>query len=170
MKLLLHLCCGPCGVFPIKKLNEEGIQFEGFFYNPNIHPIEEFEKRKENVLKLSIEKNFLVHFNNKFLQEKWEKYNRNDLIRCNMCYDIRMFETAKFASENGFSHFTTSLLVSPYQNHDYIHESALKASQKLGIDFLYMDFRPGFRQGQQTAKDLGLYRQKYCGCIHSLSC
>jgi predicted adenine nucleotide alpha hydrolase (AANH) superfamily ATPase len=169
MKLLLHLCCAPCGVYPLEKIQEEGIYFEGFFYNPNIHPYEEFLKRKHNVEKLAEAKNFIVHYNDHFLQDKWLQYNKSDLNRCFMCYDIRLDEVATFASENGFDAFTSSLLVSPYQNHDYICEMARRASEKYKVNFYYDDFRTGFRTGQQGAKEMGLYRQKYCGCIHSFA-
>ena len=87
--------------------------------------------------------------------------------RCNMCYRVRLDKTAWYAKEKGFDAFTTTLLVSPYQKHELICEIGQQAAQKYGIDFYYSDFRPGFRQGQQGAKEMGLYRQKYCGCIVS---
>jgi epoxyqueuosine reductase len=167
MKLLLHMCCAPCSVYPISVLQAENIDFTGYFYNPNIHPREEFLKRRENVEKFSKIKNIEVAYSDDFLQEKWERANLAQDERCNMCYSLRMDKTALFAKENGFTAFTTSLLVSPYQKHDLIVELGEKAAGKYGVDFFYRDFRPGFRQGQQQAKELGLYRQKFCGCIIS---
>jgi len=169
MRLLLHICCGPCAVFPTGVLQNEKIEFEGLYFNPNIHPIEEFERRKENVARLSDIKGFKTTYNDEFLQSDWENFSGSLYERCTMCYSIRLSEAARFASENGFDAFSTTLLVSPYQKHDLIKELGEKFSKKYGIDFFYRDFRPGFREGQKEAKDLGLYRQKYCGCIKSLN-
>ena len=144
MKLLLHMCCAPCSIYPASVLKEEGMEFEGVFYNPNIHPIEEFD------------------------QGRWENFKENGEKRCNMCYSTRLEKAAQFAAQNGFHAFTTTLLVSPYQKHDLIKEIGERFAQKYGLRFYYKDFRPGFRKGQQMAKEMGLYRQKYCGCIVSL--
>ena len=167
MKLLLHMCCGPCSVYPSSVLQEEGICFEGLFYNPNIHPYEEFIKRKENVEVFAKAKDISVTCIDEFRQEDWENYDNPQINRCTMCYDIRLDKTAAFAKEKGFDAFTTTLLVSPYQNHELIKELGEKYAKKHGVKFLYRDFRPGFRQGQQQAKEIGLYRQKFCGCIIS---
>lgn len=167
MKLLVHMCCAPCSVYPVSVIEQEGIEFEGLFYNPNIHPIEEFIKRKENVEKLSQLKGFPVTYMDDYMQETWEKHNGPDEQRCNMCYSLRLDKVAATAIEKGFDAFTTSLLVSPYQKHELIKELGEKFAKKYGIEFFYRDFRPGFRQGQQQAKELGLYRQKFCGCIIS---
>lgn len=168
MRLLLHMCCGPCSVYPVSVLEEEGINFEGIYYNPNIHPLDEFIKRRENVRRFSETKNISVTYMDEFQQEAWEKMGEDNNKRCNMCYTLRLDQAAQFAKENGFDAFTTTLLVSPYQNHELITELGKKAALKYGTEFFYRDFRPGFRQGQQGAKDLGLYRQKYCGCIISI--
>jgi epoxyqueuosine reductase len=167
MKLLLHICCGPCSVYPISVLEDEKVSFEGFFFNPNIHPIEEFNKRKENVEKVSNVKQFKTHYFDDFNQKTWEAFKGTEDQRCNMCYSLRLEKTAIFAKENGFDAFTTTLLVSPYQKHDLIKELGMKFAKKHGVEFFYRDFRPGFRQGQQQAKEMCLYRQKFCGCIVS---
>ena len=85
-----------------------------------------------------------------------------------MCYDVRMDAVAKAAMEGGYTSFSTTLLVSPYQQHDRIAQIASSKADKYGVRFEYMDFRPGFRHGQDLAREIGLYRQKYCGCIFSL--
>jgi predicted adenine nucleotide alpha hydrolase (AANH) superfamily ATPase len=167
MKLLMHMCCAPCSVYPVSVLQSEGVNIEGLFYNPNIHPKDEFIRRKENVRILSEIKNIPVTYFDDFMQDRWEQFKGPDNDRCFMCYSLRMDKAAAFAAQNKFDAFTTSLLVSPYQKHDLIKELGEKFSQKYGVDFYYRDFRPGFRQGQQGAKELGLYRQKYCGCIVS---
>lgn len=168
LKLLLHVCCGPCAVFPVSELQKENIDFSGLFYNPNIHPLHEYERRRENAFKLSGIKGFTLASEYGFEEDKWLDFNGTPNKRCEMCYDIRMDYIAKYAMEKGFDAFTTTLLVSPYQKHELLVESCRKASEKYGIDFYYRDFRTGFRSGQQEARELGLYRQKYCGCIMSL--
>lgn len=167
MKLLLHMCCGPCSVYPVSVLQEEGMELMGLFYNPNIHPKEEYIKRRENVEKFSEIKNLPMEYIDEFKQDVWELYGGTEDQRCNMCYSIRLDEAAAFAKEKGFDAFTTTLLVSPYQKHELIKELGEKFAQKHGVKFYYKDFRPGFRQGQQQAREMGLYRQKFCGCIVS---
>lgn len=167
MKLLLHMCCAPCSVYPTSVLEEEGISYEGFFFNPNIHPIEEFQRRKDNVEIFSAIKNIPVHYMDDFKQDTWEQFKGDEEQRCSMCYSVRMDKAAAFAKEKGFDAFTTSLLVSPYQKHELIKELGEKYAKKHGVKFYYRDFRPGFRQGQQQAREMELYRQKFCGCIIS---
>lgn len=169
MKLLLHMCCAPCSVYPVSVLQEEGMDLYGLFFNPNIHPQEEYLKRKENVEIFSQAKNIPVELWDDMRQEVWENYKGSDEDRCNMCYSIRMDKAASIAKEKGFDAFSTTLLVSPYQKHELIKELGEKFAKKYGIDFYYKDFRPGFRQGQQQAREMGLYRQKFCGCIVSFN-
>ena len=87
--------------------------------------------------------------------------------RCTYCYSHRLEGTAKYAAEHGFSAFTTSLLASTYQNHEAIAEAAERYAKQYGVTFLYRDFRPNFRAGNQRARELGFYMQKYCGCVFS---
>ncbi len=163
------MCCGPCSTYPLKELLSEGFDIQGFFYNPNIHPIEEHTRRKENVERLSSLTRLPVIYDNDFRQEEWEAMEDKGAARCNRCYSLRMEAAARYAAQNGYEAFTTTLLVSPYQKHDLIKELCEQYSQKYGVKFIYRDFRPGFRQGQQLAKEMGLYRQKYCGCILSIN-
>ena len=87
--------------------------------------------------------------------------------RCGHCYTCRLEETARYAAANGFASFSTTLLVSPYQDHEGIRQAGEALAERCGVRFLYRDFRPGFRQGQGKARELGLYMQKYCGCVFS---
>jgi len=168
MKLLLHICCGPCAIYPIEVLKSKNIDITGFFYNPNIHPIDEFNRRRDNVAKLSLEAGLNVIYEDDFQQEVWKTFAKDDESRCNYCYSLRLTHTFEYAKQNSYDAVSTSLLVSPYQKHDLIIETCKKLSTQYGVDFFYHDFREGFRKGQQSAKDMGLYRQKYCGCILSL--
>jgi predicted adenine nucleotide alpha hydrolase (AANH) superfamily ATPase len=167
MKILLHMCCAPCAVYPVKLFKEERLDFTGFFYNPNIHPLNEFILRKETLMDFSKKEKFPVVFLDDFDQESWEAYGENKAKRCLMCYEKRLSETAEYASRNEFDAFTTTLLISPYQDHEMIIEIAEKMAKKYNVHFYYRDFRPHFREGQKLAKDAGMYRQKYCGCILS---
>lgn len=167
MKVLLHICCGPCAVFPVSNLQEEKIGIKGLFYNPNIHPKDEYVRRKENVQKLAEIKGLDVDYIDDFRQEEWEAFSGPEVQRCGMCYALRLDRAARHAKETGCDAFTTTLLVSPYQKHDLIRELGEKAAKKHGTEFYYKDFRPGFRLGQQQAREMELYRQKFCGCIVS---
>ena len=87
--------------------------------------------------------------------------------RCVKCYEMRLFTAAQYAAEHGFDSFTSSLFISPYQKHELMKEVAQQAAETYGVEFLYRDFRPLFRAGQDRARELGFYMQKYCGCIFS---
>ena len=173
MKLLLHICCGPCSLYVIDKLkellNNNGDSITGIFANPNIHPYDEFLRRQESTKIACVTKNIPVIILDDFDKEKWENYSGIKQNRCSMCYNTRLDMVSKYAKENSFTHFTTTLLVSPYQNKDLIKSEGERLAEIYGINFLYSDFSEGFREGQKQAKELGLYRQKYCGCIKSLS-
>ena len=141
----------------------------GFFYNPNIHPYGEYTARK-SALEVYARKNKLRVFFHKYDMKNFfrnicgsEEFGE----RCKACWRMRIDETAHFASQNGYTHFTTTLLVSPYQDQKMVKQIAEEAAKKYGVDFVSRDFRDGFRVSQDKAKEEGMYRQKYCGCIFS---
>ena len=165
-KLLLHTCCAPCliGTMPFLK----DFDISCFWYNPNIHPYTEYKSRlgalidytEKNNINLIIRDYYgLVGFTRNVID------NLRD--RCVYCYDTRIGETVKYAKENGFDTFSTTLLVSPYQNHEKIKEICEKYAKESGLEFFYGDFRENFRDGQKSAREKNLYMQKYCGCIFS---
>lgn len=168
--VLLHACCGPCAEWPLNVLASDGLDLAVYFYNPNIHPMFEWERRKNNLELLTRKKEIDLIVDDGYDEDLWANCIWKDTYesRCHMCYDIRMKKVAGEAKARGFSAFTTTLLVSIFQKHDLIVEAANRASSEVGIPFLYRDFRDGFRKGQQLAREDGLYRQKYCGCIMSL--
>ena len=169
MKLLMHTCCAPCSVYCIDSLRNENIEPTLYWFNPNIHPYIEYKTRRDTLIQYSEMINVKLILNENYGLRDFCKNVSNDIDnRCvNYCYPVRLEETAKFAKENGFDSFTTTLLVSPYQKHDAIHELGEKIAQKYDLNFIYRDFRIGFREGQNKARELGLYMQKYCGCIFS---
>ena len=169
MKLLMHTCCAPCSVYCIDKLRSENIEPVLYWYNPNIHPYTEYKIRRDTLREYSDSINIQAIFEEDYGLREFCNNAIKDLDnRCsNYCYKVRLEQTVKYAKENKFDSFTTTLLVSPYQKHEDIKEICEELSQKYNIEFLYRDFREGFRKGQTTAKELGLYMQKDCGCVFS---
>ena len=169
MKLLLHTCCAPCSVYCIDSLRKEDIEPTVYWFNPNIHPYMEYKARRDCLKEYTNSINVNAIFEENYGLDEFCKNVVNSLkTRCqDYCYPVRLEQTAKYAKENGFDTISTTLLVSPYQKHDIIKELGEVISKKYGVEFLYRDFRVGFREGQAKAREIGLYMQKYCGCIFS---
>ena len=169
MKLLMHTCCAPCSVYCIDTLREEGIEPTLYWYNPNIHPYTEYKSRRDCLKEYANSINVQAIFEEKYGLDEFCKEAVKDLkARCtNYCYPVRLRKTFEYAKENGYDTVTTTLLYSIYQKHDFIKEYMEQLSKEYGINFLYRDFRVGFWEGHQKAHDIGLYMQKYCGCIFS---
>lgn len=171
MNLLLHMCCGPCSCYPVKVLREQGIEPTGYFFNPNIHPYKEWDMR------LKAAEEFAARSEMKIITDK--HYMLRDFLRralaaeqvengrCRMCYTWRLEETARYAAENGFDAFTSTLFYSIYQQHELMKETAEHFAKVYGVKFHYEDFRPGWQEGIDMSVEMGLYRQPYCGCIFS---
>lgn len=168
-KILLHTCCAPCSVYCVEILRNENIEPTIYWYNPNIHPYQEYKARRECLKEYAESINIDAIFEENYGLKEFCKNVVNDLQnRCkNYCYKVRLEQTAKYAKENGYDGFSTTLLVSPYQNHEALKELGQKLAKEYGIEFIYRDFRVGFREGQAKARELGLYMQKYCGCVFS---
>lgn len=168
MKTLLHICCAPCSIACIESLRDEGIEPTGFWFNPNTHPFTEYRARKNTLVDYAKDIGLSLVLEGEYgLRSFIAGVSPNFDDRCGYCYRVRFEEAARYASQNGFDAFTTTLLISPYQKHELICKVASEVAQQYGISFLYRDFRPYFKEGQQKARDLGLYMQKYCGCIFS---
>lgn len=171
MNLLLHMCCGPCSCYPVKVLRGQGIEPTGYFFNPNIHPYKEWDMR------LKAAEEFAARSEMKIITDK--HYMLRDFLRralaaeqaengrCRMCYTWRLEETARYAAENGFDAFTSTLFYSIYQQHELMKETAEHFAKVYGVKFHYEDFRPGWQEGIDMSVEMGLYRQPYCGCIFS---
>lgn len=170
MKLLLHICCGPCALYPIKQLAASRFkEITGFYYNPNIHPPSEYKRRRHALAEAEARLGFKVLYPPYKMEEYFRKIvsKEDSPDRCRLCWELRLSETADFAKENGFSAFTTTLLISPYQNHGLVKDIGEAIAGKKGVEFYYEDFRKGFRESQGDAKKSDMYRQKYCGCVFS---
>jgi len=171
-KILLHACCGPCSLMPLVQLKDEGWEPTLFWFNPNIHPADEWLKRRDALREVAAKfRVLLVEQGNVPDTAAW----LNDLEgetrfgrRCVLCYRPRMLKTAELAAEQGFDAFTSTLLYSKYQNHESIIQEAEQAALRFHAAFLYRDFRPFWWDGIGMSKELGIYRQKWCGCILSM--
>lgn len=168
MKILLHCCCGPCALYPIKLLSEGDFEIACLFYNPNIHPYKEFRRRLTTFTNYMVEENI-----DSFVDENYglidftRKIVFNEKSRCSICYEMRMKETVQYASKHGFDAFSTTLLYSKYQQHDKIISYCKSLTQKYGVKFYYEDFRLGWQEGIDSSIKRGMYRQPYCGCMYS---
>jgi predicted adenine nucleotide alpha hydrolase (AANH) superfamily ATPase len=178
MKLLLHACCAPCLAGCLVALGEEGLEPVLFWYNPNIHPYTEYRARRDSFRRFVKEKRFCFFENDEYglrpflegifpLQGGFQGKAGDSGGRCDFCYRLRLERTAAFAAENNFSAFSTTLLISPFQEHRLLIRLGEEIGARYGIDFYYRDFRPYFREGQRRARAEEYYMQKYCGCIFS---
>ena len=168
MNILLHTCCAPCAIYPVSVLREQGFDITAYFYNPNIHPYQEFKKRLDSVvyyceansIPLVLEGQYQM---TDFLRSVVFQEHR----RCTICQSLRITKTFDFAKSKGFDLFTTSLLYSRYQNHNEIKDQCKAVARDSKVQFYYNDFREGWQYGIDASLAQGLYRQPYCGCIYS---
>ena len=168
MNLLLHICCGPCSAYPVKYFKENDINVTGYWYNPNIHPYNEYKSRLNALIEYSKIVNLNIIYDDYYGLVEFTKNVINDIDnRCNYCYYTRMEKIVKYAKDNGYDAFSSTLFVSPYQKHELLKGICEELSKKYDIEFLYKDFRPNYKEGQEIFKKTGLYMQKYCGCVFS---
>jgi predicted adenine nucleotide alpha hydrolase (AANH) superfamily ATPase len=168
MRILLHICCGPCAIFPLLQLRAAGHDVTGFFFNNNIHPYQEYVRRKDAAIRVAeLESMPLIIQDDYDLEGFLAHVASQPDKRCSYCYSSRIRATAATAVAGGFEAFTASLLYSRYQKHDEIKALGEQIGNETGIGFLYQDFRIGWQEGIRLSKERGLYRQQYCGCIYS---
>lgn len=173
MRLLFHCCCAPCATACLEVLASGGIVPRLFWYNPNIHPFTEYKSRRDTLFQYAASQNLETETPGENGGYGLRAFLRGlggaaaKPARCEFCYRLRLEKTAAHAAQSGFDGFSTSLLVSPYQDHEAVRRIAGEAAARHGVAFLYRDFRPRFREGQARSRSLGLYMQKYCGCIFS---
>ena len=176
-KLLLHSCCAPCSSHVISFLTKY-FDITILYYNPNISPRSEYEKRKQEQIKLleMIEtKNKLDYidcdYDNDLYNEKVKGYEscKERGERCTICFNLRLQKKELLAKENNYDYFCTTLSVSPYKNSKLINEIGEKLEKEYNVKWLYSDFKKdnGYKNSIELSKKYGLYRQDYCGCIYS---
>lgn len=168
MKLLLHTCCAPCSIYPVQTLREENCEVFGFFYRHNIHPYSECRRREETfeTYAQSIHLRVIRH-EGYDLEGFLRAVAFREADRCRYCYHARLTATARLARHGKFDAFSSTLLYSKFQNHRAVKEIGEAVGREQGVPFYYRDFRVGWKNGVDTSKRLGMYRQAYCGCIYS---
>jgi predicted adenine nucleotide alpha hydrolase (AANH) superfamily ATPase len=167
-KLLIHICCAPCFIGLQKPLQANGWDIHGFWYNHNIHPFLEYNKRLIALQNLATEEDIPLIVKAEYDLEKFLRNSAfRESTRCFSCYYERLKYCVIVAKKGNFDAFSTTLLYSKYQNHQMIKEICQALSQEYKIDFYYEDFRQYWQEGIELSKARGLYRQQYCGCIYS---
>lgn len=169
--LLLHACCAPCSSYVLELLNEH-FDLTIYYYNPNIYPKEEFDIRYEEFQKLGKYKIVKEYYDPSEYYEAIKGYEHlpEGSKRCHNCYDFRLEKSAKYAKENNFDYFTTTLSISPYKNSNVINEIGQKYANEYGVKFLYSNFKKndGYKKSILLCAQYDIYRQDYCGCEFSL--
>jgi predicted adenine nucleotide alpha hydrolase (AANH) superfamily ATPase len=168
MKLLLHICCAPCTIYPLDMLRKEEGQVKGVFFNPNIHPYLEYKKRLDTVREYTAREGLEVNLAEGYpIEDFLQKTAALGKDRCSYCYEVRLRRTAAEARKGFCDAFTTTLLYSRHQKHDLIRETGEAIAREMKVPFYYKDFRVGWEEGVRQSKEMGMYRQKYCGCVFS---
>jgi len=174
-RLLLHVCCAPCSTSVIERL-KEAYKITLYFYNPNMHPEEEYGKRLEEAKRLATELGIDL-IEGVYDADKWFELVKGlesepeGGKRCEICFSMRLRKTAEYAKENKFEVFAATLTVSPYKNSEIINSIGLKIASSVGVEFLPESFKKqdGYKKSIELSKKHGLYRQHYCGCTYSLN-
>jgi len=170
MSLLLHVCCGPCATIVTSCCQEAGFSLTGYYYNPNIYPRSEHELRLRGA-KTTFEQQgieLLVDSASENSSAWQSAISKDREDRCFICYRLRLERVAEEAFTLGFAAFSTTLLISPFQQHDLVKQAGEEAGALYGVDFHYQDLRPSFKATYLASRKLSLYRQNYCGCHYSL--
>lgn len=171
------MCCGPCSIYPLKAALSGESEVWGFFHNPNIHPRAEFRKRLQAARRLAELMSVKVVFDDRYAPGEFIQgvkaaspgsRHPAEGERCTYCYSSRLEETAKTARRLGFDAFSTSLLYSRYQNHDQIKDIGYRLAEEYGVWFFYRDFRDWWYDAMEDSREMGLYRQSWCGCVYSM--
>jgi predicted adenine nucleotide alpha hydrolase (AANH) superfamily ATPase len=174
--VLIHSCCAPCSGPLIEKMHQAGIELTIFFYNPNIHPKQEYEIRKNENKRFAdkLKIPFVdadYDLQNWFAKAKGMEHEPERGIRCTMCFDMRFLATAKYASSKGFKVFASSLGISRWKNMHQINDCGIKAAKEYE-DLVYWTYNwrkeGGAERMYELAKEENFYKQRYCGCIYSL--
>lgn len=173
-KILAHICCAPDALYVVSLL-QENYEVVGFFYNPNIHPPEEYQLRLEEVKKVASHLNFEL-VEGPYDADSWfrltEKFKDEPEKgrRCHICYAWRLHQTALLARERQIPIYTTIMSISPWKSAEVLNRIGRMTGRKIGVAFLEANFKKkdGFRKSVLLSKQFGLYRQNYCGCLYSL--
>jgi len=169
-RLLLHICCGPCSTYSIKRLREQGFDVSGFWYNPNIHPFAEHQHRQESVRSYAEQVQLpMIWWQGYDMPAYFQAIVGHEAMgeRCTICYRLRLERTAQTAQQRGFDAFTTTLLISPYQQQAVIRSVGDEMAIQYAVEFYFENLRQGWSERGHMAQEHALYEQRYCGCIYS---
>lgn len=170
MKLLLHTCCGPCASATVPLWTGRGVDVTGFFFDPNIHPLLEWRRRLTGAQDMAAQTGVEMLQDAQYDPAEWfagVALATGEGSRCRRCIGQRLMRTAQEAAALGCGAFSTSLSISPWQDHDAIRETGAEAAAAHDVEFLYEDLRPLYGESRRLSREWGLYRQKYCGCLIS---
>jgi epoxyqueuosine reductase len=170
--VLLHCCCAPCSCAIIERLSSEGVSFSLFFYNPNIHPQDEYERRKAELIRYARVPFIDTPYDPKawFLSTKGHELDQERKERCALCFRLRLCATARYAAAHGFSHIATTLGMSRRKDFAQVTEAGFyAASTQPGLTFLNINWKKGggSARAEQISKEESFYRQRYCGCLYT---
>lgn len=168
-RILLHICCGPCAIAPVRRLQEQGHAVTGVFFNPNIHPLQEYLRRREGLVEVAARLDFpVIWLDKEYDPKRWfREVTLREASRCRLCYAMRLDKTLKVARRGKFDCFSSTLLYSRMQRHEEIRSLGEDMAGGGDVSFFYQDFREGWQEGIETSKEWGIYRQQYCGCLYS---
>ncbi|MDO4436856.1 MAG: epoxyqueuosine reductase QueH [Coriobacteriaceae bacterium] len=169
-KLLLHACCAPCSLEPVRLLMEEGFEPTICWTNPNIQPVDEHGRRLEELRQWCAGSGLpLIEAGDD--RARWDRavapFGADRERRCRACYALRLAEACRVARDQGFSHVATTLAVSPYQLFDTCNDVLERLAAAHGLTPVIRDFRPWYPEATRRSRELGMYRQNYCGCRFS---
>lgn len=169
MKLLVHVCCGPCFIIPYQEFHRDGFTATAYYFNPNIHPFSEYEHRLETARRYCQDNDVDLIEDRYKLEDYFRAIAGHEKKpeRCRKCFQLRLEHTAATAEASGFNAFSTSLLVSPYQQHEDIKATGEALAEKYRVDFIYRDLRPRYHDSVVESRRLEMYRQSFCGCVFS---
>jgi predicted adenine nucleotide alpha hydrolase (AANH) superfamily ATPase len=166
--LLVHSCCAHCAAYTVEYWRQQGYAVSALWYNPNIHPYTEHQHRLEAMQTLAQQMNLpLITIEGYDIIDYFRQVVGYESQRCQYCFRLRLSKTAETARQMNFDAFTTTLLISPQQKHELIHEIGNELAEEKGVDFLYADLRKRYSDSRRMTKPLNLYRQQYCGCVYS---
>ena len=173
MKILLHACCGPCSLAPTRLLMEQDASFSIYFSNPNIHPATEYEHRLETICDCVAKPNGIELVCAAYDPQTWEEvagiHGTDREARCRACYRLRFERAAAYAASQGFDAIDSTLSISPYQYTNTILEELERAANLHGIKSAGTDYHEFYQEATRRSKQLGMYRQNYCGCRFSMA-
>jgi predicted adenine nucleotide alpha hydrolase (AANH) superfamily ATPase len=167
-KILIHTCCAHCAAYTAEYWRQQDYDVGAYWYNPNIHPYTEHQDRLESMRTLAEKTDLPLIIEEGYdMVEYFRRVAGDESNRCRHCFELRLSKTAEIAKQEGYDAFTTTLLISPHQQHEVLKETGENVAREHGIEFFYADLRKRYSDSRHITKPMDLYRQQYCGCLYS---